>query len=89
MRYSTPGLTFPALCGRNMRFALPSSGSSQAGMFNRVDLNVLFRHGLRLGQLIEADNPTRPTPYYATVTGISIAIGAAAIDCQLTLEQPR
>lgn len=62
---------------------------AHAGAVNRVDLTVLFRPGLRLGQLVEANDPTRPTPYRAKITGISIAIGPAAIETQLTLEQPR
>lgn len=62
---------------------------AHAQPFNRVDLTVLFRPGLRLGQLIEAHDPTRPTPHRAKIIGISISISLAAIDGQLTLEQPR
>lgn len=60
-----------------------------AQAFNRVDMAVVFRPGLRLGQLIEASDPSSATPYRAKITGISISVIEALIEANLTLEQPR
>jgi hypothetical protein len=60
-----------------------------AHAFNRVDLAVVFRPGLRLGQIIEASDPSSTTPYRAKITGISITVSEALIETNLTLEQPR
>ncbi len=57
--------------------------------FNRVDMAVVFRPGLRLGQIIEASDPSSATPYRAKITGISITVSEALIETNLTLEQPR
>jgi hypothetical protein len=57
--------------------------------FNRVDMAVVFRPGLRLGQIIEASDPSSATPYRAKITGISISVGEALIETNLTMEQPR
>lgn len=62
---------------------------SHAHAFNRIELAVVFRPGLRLGQLIEASDPAAQRPCRAKITGISIDISAASIDTRLTLEQPR
>lgn len=56
---------------------------------NQVDMEVVFRPGLRLGQLIEANDPASPAPYRAKITGIHIAVSEALIETRLTLEQPR
>jgi hypothetical protein len=56
---------------------------------NQVEMEVVFRPGLRLGQLIEANDPASPTPYRAKITGIHIVISEALIETRLTLEQPR
>lgn len=56
---------------------------------NQVELAVVFRPGLRLGQIVEATDPSAATPYRAKVTGIQITVTEAAIDMSLTLEQPR
>ena len=57
--------------------------------FNQIDMAVVFRPGFRLGQIIEATDPSTARPYRAKVTGIQITISEAAIDVSLTLEQPR
>lgn len=62
---------------------------ANAHVFNRVDLAVVFRPGLRLGQIIEASDPSSTTPYRAKITGISITVSEALIETNLTLEQPR
>ncbi len=62
---------------------------ANAEAFNRVDLSVVFRPGLRLGQIIEASEPSSTTPYRAKITGISITVSEALIETNLTLEQPR
>lgn len=50
---------------------------------------VVFRPGVRLGQIVEATDPSTAAPYRAKVTGIQITVSEAAIDMQLNLEQPR
>ena len=60
-----------------------------AHAFNQIDMAVVFRPGLRLGQLIEAIDPASPAPYRARITGIQIAVSEALIETRLTLEQPR
>jgi len=56
---------------------------------NRVELSVVFRPGLRLGQLIEATDPSTAIPYRAKITGIAITVSEALIETRLNLEQPR
>lgn len=62
---------------------------AHAHAHHRVDLSVVFRPGCRLGQLIEASDPSSAAPYRAKITGISLTISEALIEAQLTLEQPR
>lgn len=62
---------------------------ANASPFNLVVLNVVFRPGVRLGQLIEATDPSSVKPYRAKVTGIQITVSEANIDTQLNVEQPR
>ena len=62
---------------------------ANAHAFNQIDMAVVFRPGFRLGQIIEATDPSTARPYRAKVTGIQITISEAAIDASLTLEQPR
>lgn len=62
---------------------------ANAQAFNRIDMAVIFRPGLRLGQIIEASDPSSTTPYRAKITGISITVSEALIETNLTLEQPR
>lgn len=56
---------------------------------NRVELSVVFRPGFRLGQLIEATDPSTAIPYRAKITGIAITVSEALIETRLNLEQPR
>jgi hypothetical protein len=56
---------------------------------NQIEMAVVFRPGFRLGQIIEATDPSTARPYRAKVTGIQITVSEAAIDANLTLEQPR
>lgn len=60
-----------------------------AHAFNAVEMDIVFRPGLRLGQVVEAADPASPTAYRAKITGIQISVTAAGIDTQLTLEAPR
>lgn len=63
--------------------------NQNAHAFNQIDLDVVFRPGLKLGQLVEALDPSTAHPYRAKITGIEIRVSEAAIDTHLTLEQPR
>jgi len=62
---------------------------ANAHAFNRVELGVVFRPGFRLGQIIEATDPSTASPYRAKVTGMEITVTPASIETRLTLEQPR
>ena len=62
---------------------------AQAQACNRIEMTVVFRPGLRLGQIVEASDPSSATPYRAKITGLQITVSEAAIETQLTLEQPR
>ena len=62
---------------------------AHAQAFNQVELEVVFRPGLRLGQIVEATDPSSARPYRAKVTGIQISVTEAAIEMRLNLEQPR
>jgi len=56
---------------------------------NRVEMAVVFRPGFRLGQIVEASDPSTASPYRAKVTGIAIRVAEGVIDTRLDLEQPR
>ena len=62
---------------------------AQVHPFNQIEMAVVFRPGFRLGQLVEATDPSTARPYRAKVTGIQITVSEAAIDTHLSLEQPR
>jgi hypothetical protein len=62
---------------------------ANAHAFNQIEMAVVFRPGVRLGQIVEATDPSTASPYRAKVTGIQITVTEAAIDMQLNLEQPR
>lgn len=62
---------------------------ANATAFNRVEMAVVFRPGLRLGQIVEATDPSTASPYRAKLTGIQITVSEAAIDTKINLEQPR
>lgn len=62
---------------------------AHAHALDHVEMTVVFRPGLRLGQIIEASDPARAAPYRAKITGIQITVSEAAIDARLTLERPR
>lgn len=62
---------------------------ANAHAINYVEMDVVFRPGIRLGQIVEAIDPATAHPYRAKVTGIQIVVSAANIETRLTLEQPR
>ena len=62
---------------------------ANAQAFNHVEMAVVFRPGFRLGQIVEATDPSTASPYRAKITGIQITVSEAAIDARLNLEQPR
>ena len=62
---------------------------ANAHAFNQIDMEVVFRPGLRLGQIVEAMDPSAATPYRGKITGIQISVTDTAIETHLTLEQPR
>jgi len=62
---------------------------AHAHAFNQVEMEVVFRPGFRLGQIVEATDPSTSLPYRAKITGIQITVSEAAIETRLNLEQPR
>ncbi len=62
---------------------------AHAHAYNQIEMAVVFRPGFRLGQIVEATDPSTASPYRAKVTGIQITVTEAAIDMRLNLEQPR
>jgi len=62
---------------------------AHAHAFNQIEMEVVFRPGFRLGQIVEATDPSTASPYRAKVTGIQIRVSEAAIETTLNLEQPR
>lgn len=62
---------------------------ANAHAFNRIEMDVVFQPGFRLGDLVEATDPSTASPYRAKVTGIQITVSEASIEMRLNLEQPR
>ena len=62
---------------------------ANAQPFNRVELAVVFRPGFRLGQIVEATDPSTARPYRAKIVGLQITVSQASIVTHLNLEQPR
>ena len=62
---------------------------AHAQPMNQVELSVVFRPGLCLGQIVEASDPSMAIPYRAKIVGIQITLTEDDIDTRLTLEQPR
>lgn len=62
---------------------------AHAQPFNQVEMAVVFRPSLRLGQIVETTDPSAAVSYRAKVTGIQITVTEASIETNLTLEQPR
>ncbi len=79
-----PLLSDEALIQRGM-----AEMDAHAHAFNQIEMAVVFRPGFRLGQIIEATDPSTARPYRAKVTGIQISVSEAVIETHLTLEQPR
>lgn len=62
---------------------------ANAHPLNQVSADVVFAPGLRLGQLVEALDPSTAMAMRAKITGVSITVTLADISQQITLEQPR
>ncbi len=62
---------------------------AHAHAFNQIEMEVVFRPGFRLGQIVEATDPSTARAYRAKITGIQISVTEAAIDTRINLEQPR
>ena len=53
-----------------------------------IEADVLFRQNLRIGQLVDLDDPSQATPRRGKVTGVSIVAGNGRIDCSLSILEP-
>jgi len=62
---------------------------AHASPFNHIEMEVVFRQGVRLGQLVEVSDPSDARAYRAKVTGVQITVTQADIQMRLNLEQPR
>lgn len=88
LREGTP-ITEPLLAGDALIHRGLAEMDANAQAFNRVEMAVVFRPGFRLGQIVEATDPSTASPYRAKVTGIQIRVAEGVIDTRLDLEQPR
>lgn len=61
---------------------------ANAHELNRVDLSIVFRAGVRLGQLIEANDPATGLPWRGKVVGMQISIRQSEIEQTLNVEVP-
>lgn len=61
--------------------------NANAHPISEVHLDVVFRPGLRVGQLIEASDPASAAPYRARITGVQIRASPADIEATLTVER--
>jgi hypothetical protein len=61
---------------------------AHAQRVQRIDADVVYRPGLRLGQLVALDDPIGAAPRRAKTTGIALSFADGRIDCSLTLEEP-
>jgi hypothetical protein len=84
-----PPITEPLLADDALIHRGRAEMDANAHAINRVEMAVVFRPGLRLGQVIEAADPSNASPYRAKVTGIQITVSEAAIDTRINLEQPQ
>ena len=66
---------------------------AHAQAMDQLDLAIVYRPGLRLGQLVETSTPIRPDTLRGKITGIAIhvRVGEAdtSLECTLNLEAPR
>lgn len=60
--------------------------NANAQQVNDITLSVVYRSGLRLGQIIEVMNPTGN--YFAKITGMSINLSHGDAQLNLNLERP-
>jgi hypothetical protein len=79
----------PLLSDSALIFRGSAEMDAHAHQINQISMSVVFRPGFRLGQIVEATDPSSSAPYRAKLTGIQITVSEALIETQLTLEQPR
>jgi hypothetical protein len=61
---------------------------AHAHQVTETTLDIVFRPGLRLGQLIEAADPAAAAPYRAKIAGVSITVRPASIETGIEVERP-
>jgi hypothetical protein len=61
---------------------------ANAHELNRTSLSIVPRNGVRLGQIIEASDPSSATPYRGKITGMSISISDADVTQVINIEVP-
>lgn len=60
----------------------------QAHSLAQVELDAVFRPGLRCGQLCEIHDPTLRQPRYCKLVGLALTFDGAELGCKLSLEEP-
>lgn len=88
LREGTP-IVEPLLSDEALLHRARAEMDANAHPFNRIEMAVVFRPGLRLGQIVQACDPSTAQPYRAKVTGLQITVTPTSIDVSLDLEQPR
>lgn len=56
--------------------------------FNDVTLSIVYREGVRLGQLVQVSDPLSPNGYRAKITGISFDLTHGDASMTLNLARP-
>lgn len=87
LRRGTP-ITEPMLSDSALLLRATAELNRHAQPVNQVNLSIVPRGGLRLGQLVESVDLTSAFPVKSKITGISISVSQADIQMNLTVEQP-
>ena len=60
-----------------------------AHVVEQVELDAVFRAGLRPGQLCEVTDPTQLLARRAKLVGVALRFGGDTLECSLSLEEPK
>jgi len=79
-----PLLADTALLGRGR-----AEMDRNAQALEQIDLDAVFRAGLRPGQLCEVNDPTQRLARRAKLVGVALRFGGGTLECRLSLEEPK
>ena len=60
-----------------------------AHVLEPIELDAVFRAGLRPGQLCEVNDPTQRAARRAKLVGLALRFGGGTLECSLSLEEPK